>query len=266
MPLVKGCTKAILVGDHVQLRPTVGQHAVLAGLDESLFERLYTHSDKKRLEGMKCCMLDIQYRMHRSLCKFSSESFYEGRLKTGVSDDSRALPPSNFPWPAESGLIKRGVFVQCGTREDLGQKSKSNAGQVTACKDIYQRLAATSSAGQNLSITVLTPYTRQRLALQSAIPDASVSSIDGYQGKEADIIIFVTVRCNVAGEIGFLRDMRRLNVVLTRARCGLIVLGDEDTLTSTSTGGDEAEKAVWLRLLKGLGRVQLDEHQSEGEQ
>lgn len=258
MPLVKGCEKAILVGDHVQLRPTVGQHAVVAGLDESLFERLYVSSSGKQLPGLECCMLDTQYRMHESLCAFSSEHFYNGKLKTGVREEDVILPSSSFPWPVAKELPKRGVFIQCSSPEDLGKKSKSNAGQVTACKAIHESLLQVSPDTKKPSMAVLTPYTAQRLALQRALPTTTVSSIDGYQGKEADIIIFVTVRSNVAGEIGFLTDMRRLNVVLTRARCGLIVIGDEATLTRRSEAGNEVEKAIWSQLVAKLDRVELD--------
>jgi regulator of nonsense transcripts 1 len=82
-----------------------------------------------------------------------------------------------------------------------------------------------------------------------------VSSIDGFQGQEADIVIFVTVRCNLQGEIGFLKDMRRLNVALTRAKAGLIILGDQTTLTMKK----EKEEAckVWDRLVQACTRVKL---------
>ena len=136
---MKGCNKAIIVGDHSQLRPTVGQNALVAGLDGSLFEWLYTRGDAEPLRGTKHCILDLQDRMHSSLCTFSSGNLYVGKLRTGARDEGRALPASMFPRPTNSGGT-RIVFVQCSAAEDLGQRSKSNAGQVTVCKDIYQRL------------------------------------------------------------------------------------------------------------------------------
>ena len=268
VPLVKGCSKAILVGDHVQLRATVQPHAQLQDFDVSLFERLY-HEGGSNIQKV---MLDSQYRMHRDICSFSSEEFYDGRLGTAVPDDARPLPESQFPWPVSKhdGATKaRMVFVQCASVEDIGRKSKSNAGQAALCQSICTKLLApplssspssskspssTTSQAPSYSIAVLTPYTRQVENLRTLLPSAiTVSSIDGFQGQEADIVIFVTVRCNVHFEIGFLKDLRRLNVVMTRAKVGCIVIGDKATLT----GGAEEEESVrtWRRLIARLDEV-----------
>jgi superfamily I DNA and/or RNA helicase len=254
VPLVKGCRKAILVGDHVQLGATVQKHAVLQGFDVSLFERLYTQ-DGPSSGSVAKVMLDTQYRMHSSICAFSSREFYDGKLRTGIPNTSRPLPPSAFPWPDAE---KRLLFVECATPEDLGGKSKRNKGQTELCHKICTLLNTvppSSSSSPSLptpapSIAILTPYTAQVLALKSLaslFPDVEVFSIDGFQGREADIVIFVTVRCNVHGEIGFLKDLRRLNVVLTRAKRGVIVIGNRATLG----GGvvEEESTQVWRRLL-----------------
>ena len=82
-----------------------------------------------------------------------------------------------------------------------------------------------------------------------------VSSIDGFQGQEADIVIFVTVRSNQHGEIGFLKDMRRLNVALTRAKAGLIIIGDQSTLTMNKDKEDACR--VWGRLVKACAKIKL---------
>ena len=269
VPLVKSCTKAILVGDHVQLRSTVHPLAQLQDFDVSLFERLYhqTGSSSQKV------MLDSQYRMHREICSFSSEEFYDGRLGTAVPDDARHLPESQFSWPISrhDGAGKaRMVFVQCSSTEDIGRKSKANAGQARLCHSICtQLLAAPTPSSSSVStsppspnqacpyqIAVLTPYTRQVETLRtqlSSMAGITVSSIDGFQGREADVVIFVTVRCNVHGEIGFLKDLRRLNVVMTRAKVGCIVIGDRATLT----GGAEEEESVrtWRRLIGRLDEV-----------
>ena len=262
VPLVKGCTKAILVGDHVQLRATVQPLAQLQDFDVSLFERLYRQAGT----GVQKVMLDSQYRMHREICSFSSEEFYDGRLLTAVPDDARPLPESQFPWPISQhdGAAKsRMVFVQCSSTEDIGRKSKGNAGQAELCHSICTKLLAaptssspSSDQAPQYSIAVLTPYTRQVEILRPLLPSPiTVSSIDGFQGQEADIVIFVTVRCNVYGEIGFLQDLRRLNVVMTRARSGSIVIGDRATLT----GGAEEEESVrtWRRLITRLDEVAM---------
>jgi superfamily I DNA and/or RNA helicase len=266
VPLVKGCQKAILVGDHVQLRATVQQHAILAGYDVSLFERLYKKDNESRSNGISKVMLDTQYRMHRSICHFSSTEFYEGRLLTGTSASNVKLTMSEFPWPADGRDYSRTVFAECSTPEDLGKKSKSNQGQAELGRKICDMLCQPSRLGGKDSkdlvaqtIAVLTPYSRQAELLQrvlSHLPNVEVSSIDGFQGREADIVVFVTVRCNAHYEIGFLKDLRRMNVALTRAKAGLIVIGDRKTLTLGNA--DEESTAVWKRLLRQLIQVRFD--------
>ncbi|KAL9117135.1 MAG: hypothetical protein Q9187_006333, partial [Circinaria calcarea] len=195
VPLVKECTKAILVGDHLQLRATVQQHAVLQGFDVSLFERLYNQDSI----GVCKVMLESQYRMHREICSFSSQVFYEGKLKTALADNARPLADSGFPWPnlpSDQHAKSRMVFVQCSTAEDIGRKSKSNKGQASICADICKRLITPPSDNPSVpgvplitpSIAVLTPYTAQADLLKATLPSSvSISSIDGFQGREADV-------------------------------------------------------------------------------
>lgn len=262
VPLVKGCSRAILVGDHVQLRATVQKNAVLTGYDISLFERHYNISARR---GVAKVMLDTQYRMHRSICDFSSTEFYQGKLKTHVPHDNRPLTMSQFPWPEDNRM----VWVECCGAEDLGRQSKANQGQVQLCKHVVNLLAtsgpkttANTSQSPKPSIVVLTPYTRQREALSSAIPSVEVSSIDGFQGQEADIVIFVTVRCNASNDIGFLADMRRLNVVMTRAKCGVVRIGNRSTLVGgTGRGGDlDESKIVWKRLIERCAVAEIEDN------
>ena len=231
IPLSKGCRKAVLVGDHVQLRATVHPHAQLQSFDVSLFERLYTMNSSEETPEKTSpagpssfckVMLDTQYRMHASICAFSSRQFYKGRLKTAVADSQRPLP-TGFPWRCASGGSEaaRLVFVQCSHPEDLGGRSKNNKGQVAVARSACAKLLATGSTVGGIveqeqqeqlpsfTVAVLTPYTATVKELQSNIPSSVVvSSIDGFQGQEADVVIFVTTRCNLEGDIGFLRDMR----------------------------------------------------------
>jgi superfamily I DNA and/or RNA helicase len=292
VPLVKGCQKAILVGDHVQLGATVQQNAVLQQFDISLFERLYkqqqspdVHPKEVSTTGSSLIakiMLDTQYRMHSSICKFSSDEFYESKLRTGIPNNARPVPVSDFPWPSavstRSGQSialgdnqARMLFVECSTAEDLGRKSKSNEGQAKICHEVCRmlcteapgaskqsRLPATRKLEQQF-IAVLTPYSRQVELLQgrlSHFDNVEVSSIDGFQGREADIVIFVTVRCNSHHEIGFLKDLRRMNVALTRARAAVIVIGHRATLTMGSA--DPESTVVWKRLLGALVEIKVE--------
>lgn len=263
VPLVKGCSRAILVGDHVQLRATVQKNAVLTGYDVSLFERHYRLPPR---EGIAKVMLDTQYRMHRSICEFSSTEFYDCKLHTAVADNARPLYTSLFPWTEANRM----VWIECAASEDLGHQSKSNIGQVTVCKQVVQLLTTSGlsndatlgqiSSASVPSIAILTPYTRQKSLLTSAIPNIGVFSIDGFQGQEADIVIFVTVRCNNHGDLGFLTDMRRLNVVMTRAKTGVVLIGNRNTLTGGGAGlGMEVDESrlIWKRLLKRCDVVEL---------
>ncbi|KAL8965478.1 MAG: hypothetical protein Q9197_006493, partial [Variospora fuerteventurae] len=196
VPLVKGCNKAILVGDHVQLRATVHPHSQLLGFDVSLFERLYSASSSEG-EARKV-MLDTQYRMHQSICAFSSAEFYDGRLRTAVEDSSRPLLPSSFPWPTSTppGKAERMFFVQCSATEDLGRKSKTNAGQAalirTICHKLLQRQDSNDSSSTPPSIAILVPYARQAAALKdlTSAETVAVNSIDGFQGREADVVVY----------------------------------------------------------------------------
>lgn len=281
VPLVKGCSKAILVGDHVQLRPTVQQIALAMDFDVSLFERLYRSSETEAREepqpaapnggagpdSVSRLMLDTQYRMHETICEFSSREFYGGALRTGIARDSRPLADSAFPWPVAAagapGALaadkNRMVFVECGAREDYGAKSKSNRGQAMLCAEIC-RLLGTAAGGEEQgprpapaqSVAVLTPYAKQAELLKKILAgrsrDVEVSTIDAFQGRETDVVVLVTVRCNEHGEIGFLKDLRRMNVALTRARAGLVVVGNRATLLAA----DKETGAMWQRLLDSL--------------
>jgi superfamily I DNA and/or RNA helicase len=262
IPLAKGCQRAVLVGDHVQLRTTVQKHAIVVEFDVSLFERHYNMPERANVAK---CMLDTQYRMHPDICSFSSEEFYEGKLKTADPAQLPKIGNSNFHWP----WSHRKLFVQCSDPEDLGAQSKSNKGQVELCRHVIEMLRTSTiidSAGTEgvkrpstvapLDLVILTPYTRQKNLLSSAFPQYPVSSIDGYQGREADIVIFVSVRCNVHYEIGFLRDMRRLNVAMTRAKVGVVIIGDKATLTTIGKESEDQDvKKVWMRLLHSCQEI-----------
>lgn len=271
VPLVKGCERAVLVGDHVQLRPTVRPEVAALGGDCSLFESLFTTTTtaggKAAVEKL---MLDTQYRMHISLCDFPSREFYQGRLLTGLKGDERSLEKTMFPWP--DGGEKRGLWVECGVREEVSGKSKVNEGQAAVCLKVCKLL--TTPAGKEdgekvtQTVAVLTPYAKQAEMLKRVLAQGiatglvEVSSIDAFQGREADVVVFVTVRCNEHREIGFLKDLRRMNVALTRAKRGLVVIGNKETLTK---GDDEESTGLWKRLIGGLEPVALEHGDDKGQ-
>lgn len=160
---------------------------------------------------------------------------------------------SSFPWPSDNAGLKVPLtFIPCSAEEDVGRASKSNKAQADLVQYIVGLLRtahpdSTSSAEdgeklRNLSIAVLSPYSAQVKLLKHNLPDyITVSTIDGFQGREADIVIFTTVRSNMEGDIGFLEDARRLNVAWTRAKKGLLIIGSRSTL--------EMNSPLWKRAL-----------------
>ena len=222
-----------------------------------MFERHYNMS---HIPGVAKVMLDTQYRMHPDICAFNSREFYQNELRS--AELNLNLPPSAFPWPEN----KRMVFLQSYASEDLGDPSKSNQGQMQLCQRVFDQLQTPASAEQSNStketakpaeIVIVTPYTRQKHILKRAISGSEVYTIDEYQDRVADIVIFVSVRCNVHLDIGCLQDKRLLNAVMTGARKGIILIGDKLTLTGTPESSHNAEsKAMWTRLLKSCAQVQ----------
>lgn len=227
VPLVKGARKVVLVGDHEQLRASVGFHASTQEFGKSLFERLYT--DERMAHGtdsreFRKVMLDTQYRMHSSLCEFPSKTFYQGKLKTGKLDSSALPSPLQnlFIDDTSASIHTHKLFIQCSEKEDPFQKSKQNTAQAHLCISLCKSLLTPRSTSEPSttikapSITILTPYSSQTTLLTNLVSSntllktsgVSVSTIDGFQGRESDIIIFSTVRCNEHGAIGFLSDMR----------------------------------------------------------
>ena len=196
------------------------------------------------------------------MARFPSEEFYEGRLQTGTprtDEIASRLGASKFPWPLHNGRLFPVVFVPCASEEDFGRASKGNSGQIELVKHILGLLRTpcdgreeTDALVRGVSVAVLTPYSRQAQSLKQDLPqsaDAVVSTIDGFQGREADVCIFSTVRANIEGDIGFVEDARRLNVAWTRPKLGLIVVGSRSTLI--------AHSALWKRALEACQEVEI---------
>jgi regulator of nonsense transcripts 1 len=223
--------------------------------DISLLERLYTHTEAPE---MRKKMLDMQYRSPEELMAFPAREFYENKLKTGRKDSAKildVLTATIFPWPSRDGLVVPTIFIPCSSEEDMGGMSKSNAGQVELVAHILPMLTTKKDDSdpqgefsvETLKITVLSPYTKQIHALRHRLPSSvSCSTVDSFQGRESDIVIFSAVRSNAEGDIGFLDDARRLNVMWTRARLALIIIGDRQTMNGN---------ALWKRALDSCTEV-----------
>ncbi|KAI3689592.1 hypothetical protein L2E82_47554 [Cichorium intybus] len=233
IPLVLGAKQVILVGDHCQLGPVIMcKKAARAGLAQSLFERLV-------LLGVKPIRLQVQYRMHPSLSEFPSNSFYEGTLQNGVTINERQSTGIDFPWPVPNRPMF--FYVQMG-QEEISASGTSYLNRTEAAN--VEKIVTTflKSGVVPSQIGVITPYEGQRAYIvnymsrngalrQQLYKDIEVASVDSFQGREKDYIILSCVRSNEHQGIGFLNDPRRLNVALTRARYGIVILGNPKVLS-----------------------------------
>jgi superfamily I DNA and/or RNA helicase len=197
-----------------------------------LFERLIDL-------GLPTHMLTTQYRMHPTIREFPGARFYDGRLDDGCDRASRP-PPAGFLWPDWDRPV---AFVPVEGHEELDTEgsSKANRDQAATTFAVVADLLAAGDLHAE-DIGVVTPYTAQVRLLTDLFSEGGgfdeggrfagleVRSVDGYQGREKEVIVFCTVRSNPDGDIGVLADQRRLNVAVTRARRGLVVIGDATTL------------------------------------
>ena len=244
VPLTRGCKQLVLVGDHCQLPPTVlSTRAEEEGLGVPLFSRMVAC-------GVPPCMLDTQYRMHPSIAQFPSDLFYGGKLLNGVSPPERR-PLPGFPWPREEFPV---AFIPIYGHEIDDGVSKMNEAEAAAACDA---VAALLEGGCSVSdVAVVTPYAAQvrlikRMTRQlvNRPPYVEVSSVDGFQGREKEAVIFSAVRSNDHGGVGFVSDWRRVNVSFTRARRALIVVGNDVTLRR----GDVDTWAPWIGWADSMG-------------
>lgn len=233
IPLVLGVKQVVLVGDHCQLGPVIMcKKAARAGLAQSLFERLV-------LLGVKPIRLQVQYRMHPALSEFPSNSFYEGTLQNGVTINERQSPGIDFPWPVPNRPMF--FYVQMG-QEEISASGTSYLNRTEAAN--VEKIVTTflKSGVVPSQIGVITPYEGQRAYIvnymsrngalrQQLYKEIEVASVDSFQGREKDYIILSCVRSNEHQGIGFLNDPRRLNVALTRARYGIVILGNPKVLS-----------------------------------
>eukprot|EP01103_Thecamoeba_quadrilineata_P015130 TRINITY_DN4689_c0_g1_i1.p1 TRINITY_DN4689_c0_g1~~TRINITY_DN4689_c0_g1_i1.p1 ORF type:complete len:842 (-),score=197.24 TRINITY_DN4689_c0_g1_i1:65-2590(-) len=235
VPLVHKSKQVILLGDHFQLPPTViSTRAAKEGLSMSLFQRLAE-------SGLQPCLLNIQYRMHPSLSYFPNTAFYYGKVTDGIAAASRPTP-NGFPFP---NPIHPVAFRACfGLEETTADGSKINKHDAAIVARIVRDLLCANGAIRGSELGVISPYSGQVRLLQKEFDllggiasDVDINSVDGYQGREKEVIVFSTVRSNEEGKVGFLSDWRRLNVALTRARRGIIVVGNPNTLKNDEHWG-----------------------------
>jgi hypothetical protein len=244
VPMTKGAQQVIFLGDHYQLPPTV-KSTKAEQLKDSLFHRLVKEGN------IKPFVLNSQYRMHPLISEFPSAHFYHGQIKDAISASKRPLP-KGFPWKDNKPLILLHVNGKEITSEAGSRCNPVEASIVLSIvRDFLSEQEITKS-----DIGIVTPYAGQvnhltlllnkdplfTTATERDVMDEgedartqlsgglNVASVDGFQGREKEVIVFSSVRSNTTGSVGFLSDWRRLNVAITRARRGLIVIGDINTL------------------------------------
>ena len=245
IPLVHGCKQCVLVGDHKQLGPVVvSRKAERARYDLPLMQRLI-------INGIHPIVLRTQYRMHPALSAFPSEAFYQGMLLDGVTAEHRTWPNKFINWPNPDLPL---LFWNINSQEEFYESGLSyvNRHEVGVVAVI---LEAMYKAGiKSTDVGVITPYAGQQAYLIETLPEIcaniddksffdeiEIASVDAFQGREKNFIILSNVRANDQHDLGFVKDLRRLCVSLTRARYGLIVLGCANTF---------AENPTWCKYIK----------------
>jgi len=252
IPAVKG-KRLILLGDHKQLPPTViSLEAIGAGFSISLLERL-----AERYGDGLLTMLDTQYRMHDEIAQFSNNAFYNGMLKSGEENGKWRLEEVEDLGGRSLGSIGRLVKGSSAFVDIKGKEAKQGDGPSLTNKAEVNVVVKIAKGLLHLgvpeaSIGIISPYKAQVKQMKLQLSDygsaIQIDTVDGFQGQEKDVIILSFVRSNETGTMGFLNDVRRLNVALTRAKKLRIMVGDKNTLNTHETYKsllDESEIVDW---------------------
>ena len=231
---IRRASRVIFAGDHCQLPPTVKCYEALkGGLGRTLMERIANAKPEV------VTLLRIQYRMHEDIMRFSSDWFYNNQMVAAPEVKNRSILDLDLPitWINPPALP---------TQEGEGQTATSlfNAAEaeltLLSLQAYFEMIGKQRILDERLDVGIISPYRAQVQLLRSRLRKEvffkpfrhliSVNTVDGFQGQERDIIVISMVRSNDEGQIGFLRDLRRMNVAITRARMKLIILGDSHTL------------------------------------
>ena len=226
--------RVVFAGDHQQLPPTIKcVEAARGGLSKTLMQKIVENKPEV------VTLLDTQYRMNEQIMNFSSRWFYDGRLKAAPEVAHRTLAPWDAPlvWVDTSGC----QFVE-RTNASQSRLNRAEAMLLTnILKDYVRQIFIDSSLFEKTTIGIISPYKAQISVLKQLVNKShtlapirhniSVNTVDGFQGQERDIILISMVRDNEHGNIGFLKDLRRMNVAITRAKRKLIVVGNCNTLS-----------------------------------
>ncbi|HRN15996.1 MAG TPA: AAA domain-containing protein [Xylanibacter oryzae] len=231
---IRKATRVIFAGDHCQLPPTIKSIAAMnAGLGKTLMERIVENKPDV------VTLLKTQYRMNDDIMRFSSDYFYNGELESAPQIKYRGILDYDIPmmWVDTAGMDCKEEFVG----ESFGRINKQEAElTLTTLEEYFNKVGKERILEERIDVGIISPYRAQVQYLRRLIKKKeyfkpyrkliSVNTVDGFQGQERDIILISLVRANNDGQIGFLRDLRRMNVAITRARMKLIILGDSETM------------------------------------
>lgn len=232
---IRKADRVILAGDHCQLPPTIKCiEAARGGLDKTLMEKIV------QAKPTAVSLLKVQYRMHEDIMRFPSEWFYNHQLEAAPEVRHRGILDYDTPmtWIDTSGLEFHEEFVG----ESFGRINKPEANLLLQELEAYiKRIGESRVLDERIDFGLISPYKAQVQYLRGRIKSSSffrpfqsmitVNTVDGFQGQERDVVFISLVRANENGQIGFLSDLRRMNVAITRARMKLVILGDAATMT-----------------------------------
>lgn len=245
---IRRAGRVIFAGDHCQLPPTVKCYEALkGGLGRTLMERIAEQKPEV------VTLLRIQYRMHEDIMRFSSDWFYHNQMIAAPEVKHRSILDLDLPmtWIDTSEYSEKSddadhsekpSFHEEFVGESFGRVNKAEAELTLLSLQAYFELIGKERIlSERLDVGIISPYRAQVQYLRQLIRKKewikpfrmriSVNTVDGFQGQERDIIVISLVRSNEEGQIGFLRDLRRMNVAITRARMKVIILGNRNTLT-----------------------------------
>lgn len=232
---IRKADRVVLAGDHCQLPPTIKCYeAARSGLERTLMEKVVAGKPSA------VSLLKVQYRMHEDIMRFSSDWFYGGELEAAPEIRHRGILDWDTPvtWLDTSGMDFKEEFVG----ETFGRINKEEAGLLLKKLEAYiQRIGGNRILEERIDFGLISPYKAQVQYLRGKIKGSAslrpyrslitVNTVDGFQGQERDVIFISLVRANEEGQIGFLNDLRRMNVAITRARMKLVILGEAATLS-----------------------------------
>ena len=235
-------SRVVLAGDHCQLPPTVKSIAALkAGLGKTLMERIV------EIHPEAVTLLRMQYRMNDDIMRFSSNYFYDGKVESAPEVKYRSILDLDTPmeWISPDNPDNQPEIPDYREQfigESFGRINKAEAElTLDTLQHYFERIGKQRLLDERIDVGIISPYRAQVQYLRRLLMKReyfkpfrrliSVNTVDGFQGQERDVIIISLVRSNDEGQIGFLRDLRRMNVAITRARMKLIILGDKQTMT-----------------------------------